>query len=207
MAGAHLPGAVPVGRRRTCDANQGRVAAACDGVLEVGFARILELRKRVGDGSVSHPRLSMRCSDVANGEAVLLPLVRDAAGRLREDRSRPPSVVPLALLGCQVELREFACSRWRCKSEDVFEVVRLEPTCGGAPLFQVVLSADMFEADAMVEEAVALAEMKVKQLKVELAARGAARAGAKERLQQRLHTLIVQEATERARVARMDTDG
>ena len=69
------------------------------------------------------------------------------------------------------------------------------------------MSADMFEADAMVEKAVALEEMKVKQLKVELAARGAARAGAKERLQQRLHTLIVQEATERARVARMDTDG
>ena len=64
----------------------------------------------------------------------------------------------------------------------------------------------MFEADAMVEEAVGLEEMKVKQLKVELAARGAARTGAKERLQQRLHTLIVQEATERARVARMDTD-
>ena len=39
----------------------------------------------------------------------------------------------------------------------------------------------MFEADAMVGEAVALEEMKVKQLKAELAARGAARAGAKER--------------------------
>ena len=66
----------------------------------------------------------------------------------------------------------------------------------------------MFEADAMVEEAVALEEMKVKQLKVELAARGAARVGAKERLQHRLHTLIVhEEAAERARVARMDTDG
>jgi hypothetical protein len=85
--------------------------------------------------------------------------------------------------------------------------VRLEPTCGGAPLCQVVLSDDMFEADAMVEEAVALEEMKVKQLKAELAARGAARAGAKERLQQRLHILIVQEAAERARVARMDTEG
>eukprot|EP00966_Prymnesium_polylepis_P115477 2669173-Prymnesium_polylepis.1 len=59
----------------------------------------------------------------------------------------------------------------------------------------------------MVEEAVALEEMKVKQLKAELAARGAARAGAKERLQKRLHTLIVQEAAERTHAARMDTDG
>ena len=52
-----------------------------------------------------------------------------------------------------------------------------------------------------------LEEMKVKQLKAELAVRGAARAGAKERLQQRLHTVIVQEAAERAHAARMDTDG
>ena len=104
-----------------------------------------------------------------------------------------------------LELREFACSRWRCRSEDVFGLVRLEPTCGGAPLCQVVLSDDMFEADAMMEEAVALEEMKVKQLKAELAVRGAARVGAKGVLQQRLHALIVQEATESARAARMDT--
>ena len=176
-------------------------------MLEVGFARILELRKRVGDGSVRHPRLSLRRSDAASGEAVLLPLVRDAAGRLCEDRSRPPSMVPLAMLGCQVELQDLVCSRWRCTSEDVFELVQLEPTCGGAPLCQVVLSDDMFEADAMVEEAVALEEMKVKQLEAELAARGAARAGAKEKLQQRLHALIVQEAAECARATIMDTDG
>ena len=48
---------------------------------------------------------------------------------------------------------------------------------------------------------------KVKQLKAELAARGAARAGAKEKLQQRLHALIVQEAAECARATIMDTDG
>ena len=47
-------------------------------------------------------------------------------------------------------------SRWRCRSEDGFELVRLEPMRGGAaPLCQVVLSDDMFEADAMMEEAVA----------------------------------------------------
>ena len=61
-----------------------------DGLLEVGFACVLELRKRVGDGSVRHPRLSMRRTDVARGEAVLLPLGRNAAGQLQEDRSRAP---------------------------------------------------------------------------------------------------------------------
>ena len=59
----------------------------------------------------------------------------------------------------------------------------------------------------MVEEAVAFEEMKVKQLKAELAVRGAARTGVKGVLQQRLHTLIVQEAAEHARTdARMDTE-
>ena len=69
--------------------------------------------------------MSLRRSDAASGEAVQL---RDATGRLCEDRSHPPSVVPLSLLDCQVELREFACSQWSCRSEDVFELVRLEPT-------------------------------------------------------------------------------
>ena len=124
----------------------------------------------------------------------------DAAGLLREDRSRPPYIVPLAWLGCQVEVREFACSRWRCMSEDVFELVRLEPTCGGEPLCQVVLSDDMFAADAMLGEAVSFEEMKVRALKEELAELGASRTGAKHVLQQRLHTLIVQEAARRVRV-------
>ena len=176
-----------------------------DGLLEVGFARILEVRKRVGDGSVRHPRLSMRRSDASCGEAVLLPLVRDVDDRLLEDRSRPPYVVPLAWLGCQVEVRQFASSRWRCMSADVFEVVRLEPACGGEPLCTVVLEDNMFAADVMVAEAIAFEEMKVRELKGELMARGASRTGVKGTLQQRLHTLIVQEAAERAR-ARAATD-
>ena len=41
--------------------------------------------------------------------------------------------------------------------------------------------------------------MKVRELKEELMARGASRTGVKGTLQQRLHTLILQEAAERAR--------
>ena len=148
----------------------------------------------------------MRRSDAARGEAVLLPLVRDGDDRLQEDRSRPPYVVPLAWLGCQVEVLPFACSRWRCMPADVFELVRLEPACGGEPLCNVVLDDEMFAADAMMAEAVAFEEMKVRELKEELMARGASRTGVKGTLQQRLHTLIVQEAAERAR-ARAAPDG
>ena len=178
-------------------------ALLLDGVLEVGFARVLELRKRVGEGSVRHPRLSLRRCDAAHGEAVLLPLVRDAFGRLREDRTTPPYVVPLAWLGCEAELLEFSCSRWRCMSEDVFELVRLDPTHGGEPLCQVVVSNSMFAPDAMVGDPVDFEDMKVKELKDELLARGASRTGPKGVLQQRLHTLIVQGAAE---VARERTD-
>ena len=73
-----------------------------EGQLEVGHARILELRKGVGASSVQHPRLSVRRSDAARCEAVLLPLVRSADGRLCEDRSVAPLLVPLVMLGSQV---------------------------------------------------------------------------------------------------------
>ena len=179
-------------------------ALLLEGLLEVGFARILEVRKRIGDGSVRHPRLSLSRSDVACGEAVLLPFVRNATGQLQEDRSRPPYAVPLGWLGCRVELRNVVRSQWPCMSEDVFELVRLEPTCGGKPLRQVVLSNDLFAADAMEGEAVAFEEMKVRELKEELMVRGASRSGAKGMLQQRLHTLIVQRAAERVGAASMD---
>ena len=115
-------------------------------------------------------------------------------------------MVPLVLLGSRAEVREFACSRWRCMSQDVFELMRLEPMYGGEPLCRVVLSDDMFAADAMLGEAVDFEEMTVKQLKEELMERGASRAGVKGVLQQRLHTLIVQDASERAHAAHTDED-
>ena len=78
---------------------------------------------------------------------------------------------------------------------------RLEPTCGGEPLLEVVVTKDLFRASAMHAEApVAFEEMKVADLKAELVARGAARSRAKGVLHQsRLHALIVQSAVERAR--------
>ena len=65
-----------------------------EGVLEVGYVRIAEIRKGIGQASVQHPRLSVKRSDAAGCEAVLTPLVREADGTLREDFSVPPRLVP-----------------------------------------------------------------------------------------------------------------
>ena len=76
---------------------------------------------------------------------------------------------------------------------------------GGVEKHLVVVSDDMFAADAMVGDAVDFEEMKVKELKDELMARSASRTGVKGVLQQRLHTLIVKAAAEAAR-ARADSE-
>ena len=62
-----------------------------------------------------------------------------------------------------------------------------------------MLDETTFAAEAMEAGGeLSFEEMKLPQLKEELAARGASRTGAKGMLQQRLHTLIVQEAARRA---------
>ena len=48
-----------------------------EGTLDVGYAHIAELCKGVGQGSVSHPRLSVRRSNAPRGDAVLIWLVMD----------------------------------------------------------------------------------------------------------------------------------
>ena len=40
-------------------------ALPLEGVLEVGYARIAEIRKGVGQASVQHPRLSVKRKDAA----------------------------------------------------------------------------------------------------------------------------------------------
>ena len=109
---------------------------------------------------MKHPRLSVRRQDAGSCEAVLLPFRRDADGRLCEDRSSAPLVVPLAMLGCKVEVREVSRSAVRCVSEDVFEMVRLEHLCGGEQLRSLYVTDDMFAASKMVSN-VDFEEMKV----------------------------------------------
>ena len=164
-----------------------------EGTLEVGYARIAELRKGVGQGSVSHPRLSVRRSDVTRGDAVLIPLVADADGVLREDRSEAPSLVPLVRLGCKLELEELTAGD--AYQSGSWRLVGTAPACGGAPLQALVLDDAAFASSVMMGEGeLPFEEMKLKQLKHELAARGVRRSGLKAMLQHRLHGLLVQAA-------------
>ena len=165
-----------------------------EGVLKVGYARIAEIRKGVGRGSVAHPRLSVRYDDAARCEAVLTPLVLDEVTNvLSEDGTRPPLLVPLALLGCKVEVRELSSCDAYWGGE--YELVRPAPTCGGPMLQMLVLDETTFAASAMEAGGeLSFEQMKLPALKLELAARGSTRTGLKASLQRRLHGLLVQAA-------------
>ena len=65
---------------------------------------------------------------------------------------------------------------------------------GGILLQMLVLNAAMFDAAIMEASNVSFEEMKLAQLKEELAARGSTRTGLKASLQRRLHGLLVQAA-------------
>ena len=68
-----------------------------EGVLRVGYARVLELRKLNGKKRV--PRLSVRASSASLCSAVVLPLVEHTKGRWVPDSSKAPVLVPLLSLG------------------------------------------------------------------------------------------------------------
>ena len=56
----------------------------------------------------------------------------DEGGVLRRDRTKPPLLVPLVLLGCKVEVTEL--SQGGAYAGGTYSIVRTEPTCGGKPL-------------------------------------------------------------------------
>ena len=167
-----------------------------DGSLQVGFARLLEIRKGVGQASVQHPRLSVKRESAAGCEAVLRPLLLEG-DTLREDLSAPPKLVSLALLGCKVEAEPLAPGD--AYSGATFRIGALAEGHGGDPLRSMVLTESMFGADAMESGGnVPFESMKVAQLKEELAARGSTRrTGLKMVLQRRLHAMLMQSAIER----------
>jgi hypothetical protein len=141
-----------------------------EGVLEVWATRasFAEIRKGVGQASVQHPRLSVKRKDASGCEAVLIPLVQEADGTLCEDFSRPPELVPLALLGCKVEVEPIAAGD--CRTGGTFRMGAPVDGYGGARLHGMVLSGGMFAAAEMVAGGdVDFEAMKVAQLKAELA--------------------------------------
>ena len=90
-----------------------------EGTMGVGFARIIELRKTVGQATVMHPRLSVKRADATKCTAVVLPFVETGDGRLAVDRDRaPPLLLPLLSLGCKAEVR-------RLEDSTEYEVARL----------------------------------------------------------------------------------
>ena len=108
-----------------------------DGVLSVGYARVLELRKLNGRKMV--PRISIRAAHASRCtcSAVVVPLVRKPDGRWAEDFSRAsPQLVPVLSLG-----RRMVATR-AAHGSLTFAVAGA--AAGGAALREVALSADMF---------------------------------------------------------------
>ena len=131
----------------------------------------------------------------AGCEAVVISLVCEADGTLHEDFDRPPELLPLALLGCKVEVDLITAGD--CRTGSTFRMSAPVEGHGGPRLHGMVLSSGMFAAAEMVAGGdVDFEAMKVTQLKVELAERGSTRTGLKAVLQRRLHALIVQAARE-----------
>ena len=129
----------------------------------------------------------------------MTPLTRGEGGLLREDRSQPPLLVPLSLLGCKVHVEECAArdadAGSACYSGSSCRALEADPSCGGAALRGMVVDESMFAASAMEAGGeLALDALRVPQLKEELVARDARRTGQKAALQRRLHALLVQAA-------------
>ena len=114
-------------------------------------------------------------------------------GTWTEDRTRPPMLVPLTLLGCRVTVEELVIGDAYSGTE--YEVAEPRLTHGG-PLLQtlVLQEADLAKEAMKAGGELPFEAMKVPQLKEELAARDAKRSGLKAALQRCLHGLLVQAA-------------
>ena len=136
----------------------------------------------------------MRREDAAKAEAVATPLTWDEAnGILSEDRTRPPLLVPLTLLGCRVEGVEL--SSGGAFTGSTYSIGEALAASGGPPLRTLVLNEAVFAPSAMEAGGqLSFEQMKLPQLKEELAARGSKRTGLKAALQRKLHGLLVQAA-------------
>ena len=145
-----------------------------EGVLCVGYARVLELRKLNGKRRV--PRLSVCARDASRCSAVILPLV-ERSGRWVADCSIAywyPVLVPLLSLG-----RCVLTSEGRSDGVGGFTIEAAAEAAGGPALRTTCLSEELFEAAAMCVVKKDLMAMKVAELKEELEARDEARTGNK----------------------------
>ena len=168
-----------------------------EGVLEVGLARVLELRRSVGTGSVRHPRLSVKRGDADKCTAVVEMLRLRADGWYELEASKAPTLVSVDCLGCRVGVRAEADAEG---GGDVCSALEWSAGCGGARIVRASVSEELFEGDAMqASTELPLQEMLVRHLQAELAARSVGIRGNKGLLQLRLHGLVVAQAAQAAR--------
>ena len=161
-----------------------------EGVLCVGYARVLELRKLNGKKRV--PRLSVRASSASLCSAVVLPLVEVSPGRWVADCEKAtPVLVPLLSLG-----RRVAATAGSGVAAGTLSLGEPAVAAGGRALRAVALSTELFEATAMQAVEKDLMAMKVTELKEELAAREEPISGNKAWLRRRLHAAIVRDHLE-----------
>jgi hypothetical protein len=185
--------------RHLCNKKVGRLIL--HGRLKRSYARILELRKSVGQfAQIRHPRQSLKAQDPIPADAVLEILIRGDDGLLHEDTSRPPFLAPISTLGSAVTLLELTAPS--CTAPGSYCLDETLDDCGGPKLPKhLKLTPPLFNAASMWHrsDATDFEKMKTKSLKNEMAARGlAVRSGLKADLQHRLYSEIVRAAAEAA---------
>ena len=171
------------------------------GRLKRSYARILELRKSVGQSAqIRHPRQSLKAQDPIPSDAVLEILIRGDDGLLHEDTSRPPFLTPISTLGSAVTLLELTAPS--CAAPGSYCLDETLDDCGGPKLPKhLKLTPQLFNAASMRHrsDATDFEKMKTRSLKNEMAARGlTVRSGLKADLQHRLYSEIVRAAAEEA---------
>ena len=163
--------------------NSGSGELQLEGELHVGYACVMELRKLNGKGRVL--RHSIRAADASVTLAVLLPLVKhDGNTRWGADfAAAPPVLVPVLSLGRRVEATSAAGG--------MLTITVAAAAAGGPELRRMVLSQELFSATAMKTVSKDLLDLKVTELKDELAAWDESTNGNKAFLRRRLHAAIV----------------
>ena len=112
-----------------------------EGVLRVGHARVMELRKLNGKKRV--PRLSVRATDASRCMAVVQMLSRRPDGRWEAARTCP-TLVPVLSLGRRVLASEGAGSL-----AGTFLLSAPAVAAGGPQLRDLSLSSELFKASSM----------------------------------------------------------
>jgi hypothetical protein len=161
--------------------NSGSGELLLEGLLNIGYARVMELRKLNGKGRVL--RHSIRATDASVTLAVLQPLVKRGDSWAIDFALAPPVLVPVLSLGRRMEAASAAGG--------TLTVTAAAAAAGGLALRRMVLSEELFHAGAMQVVKKNLLDQKVLELKEELTARGEGTTGNKAFLLRRLHAAIV----------------